>query len=378
MKMQNKEIFLAVIGTTPQILTECLYYYYSPFYNQKRFFNKIKVITTLEGEKKLVEKILMGGILKKLSQSLEIAAIPFTRDDIIVLHDYNGRPIKDLRSTDDNFDSLLTMFRVVQELSSDPCCRLTATVAGGRKTMSAMMALAFQIYGREKDELIHIIASDERMNLSVEGNADWFFPDNPADPTQRLDVSLFPIIKIGRYIGLDIKMEPRKLVEKIQERIISRAPIRELRIRGREFYSGQEKLILPPKRAAYLRYFIKRKKDSTCQPGCEGCEMCFSTRDRVRDAMRQQIKEEYRITSGDNSGYYQNYLSWLRKYRDDVLLQTLDEDLVRLRQVIRNSQKISERFKRSIQIENRHFDQNNLKSVWYGVTLDPSIVTFEK
>ena len=54
------EIFLAVIGVTPQVLTECLYYYYSPYYKQNRSFDRIKVFTTLVGKEKLVESLFKG------------------------------------------------------------------------------------------------------------------------------------------------------------------------------------------------------------------------------------------------------------------------------------------------------------------------------
>ena len=56
MKKYN-EIFLAGVGTTPQILTECIYYYYHSYYGQNRYFDRIKVFTTNRGTKKLLDSL---------------------------------------------------------------------------------------------------------------------------------------------------------------------------------------------------------------------------------------------------------------------------------------------------------------------------------
>ena len=42
MSKKYDEIFLAVVGITPQIITECIYYYYHNYYQKNRYFDRIK------------------------------------------------------------------------------------------------------------------------------------------------------------------------------------------------------------------------------------------------------------------------------------------------------------------------------------------------
>ena len=78
----TKEYFLAVVGLTPQILTEALYYYYHPYYQQERKFDTIRAITTRKGSKKIEEELFQNKWMIKLKNEVDYD-IPFTSDDII-------------------------------------------------------------------------------------------------------------------------------------------------------------------------------------------------------------------------------------------------------------------------------------------------------
>ena len=257
-----KEIFIAVSGTTPQILTESLYYYYSEYYNKNRHFEKIVIITTKIGKKKLIDIILKNKILDKLEENLALkkGSIPFTADDIIVVQGNDGRFLNDIRNTEDNDLIAKLIFSQVKKWTEDPETRVTASVAGGRKTMTSYLAAAFQLYGREQDEVIHILAPTEKEQQDPNINAGiWFYPENPAHPDEKLDVAEIPILKIGRYY-LDIKqlnLPVEDLVETLQRKVANLADYAEiLKINGKIFTLGDKKIELSPLSAAFQRYFI--------------------------------------------------------------------------------------------------------------------------
>ena len=55
--------------------------------------------------------------------------------------------------------------------------------------MASMMTLAFQMFGRLQDELIHIMAPDDKMDPTNPESKSWFFPRKPGDPSEKLDVN---------------------------------------------------------------------------------------------------------------------------------------------------------------------------------------------
>ena len=58
MNKKYNNIFLGVVGLTPQIITECIYYYYHPYYKKNRHFDRIKVFTSEIGKEKIINTIL--------------------------------------------------------------------------------------------------------------------------------------------------------------------------------------------------------------------------------------------------------------------------------------------------------------------------------
>ena len=206
-----KDVFLAVMGTSPAVLTECMFYYYSDHYNQLRSFSEIKVLTTSIGKQYLVESLFTRGRWSELESSLGLVAgtIPFEESDILVFENLDtGEEVADLLSSADNEAASYLINTWVKHFTDQDDYRLTATVAGGRKTQSALMALAFQLYGRQQDELIHVIVSDQLM-----ANKDWFFPSDPTDSEQKLSVSDVPILRVGRYLSRNTNQSLVHLLE---------------------------------------------------------------------------------------------------------------------------------------------------------------------
>jgi len=378
-KKEYNEIFLAVIGITPQVLTECIYYFYSDYYKQNRKFDRIKVFTTLQGQKQLTDRLFTDGQLKNLEKALALKTgdIPFTKNDIMLFTDKNGEPINDIRTTEDNEESLRILHDELKRWTSDNTTRVTATVAGGRKTMSTQMALAFQLYARDHDELVHIIAPDEKMDPRNPESQTWFFPVKPEDPSEQLDVSHIPVLRVGRYLSTNLELPPAELIEQLQSELIKQAPIDELTVVGKSFNSGDEKLIPSPLLASYLRYFIKVRKNSSCDRSCSGCIECFVKNSDLPELATGDILADHKTLFSSNSGHFEKTKD-AREAADIFELRDLvKSDISRLKRAIRTAA-ITNRFKSSIQVKTLELEPGNRQLKWHGVALDPQIITIEK
>ena len=364
-KKKYNEIFLGVVGITPQIITEIIYYYYHRFYNQNRYFDRIKVFTSLEGRDKIINTIFKNNLMKEMEKELdrEIGQIPFNEADIIVFEDAKGQPIDDFRTTETNECAANRLYEEMKRWSDNPQNRITATVAGGRKTVSAAMALAFQLYAREQDELMHIMPPNEMMDPESEKSKTWFYPSDPKDPNQQLDVTLLPTLKIGRFTNFDDKLNPKDLADKIQEDIIDASPIDNLRIVKNSFYYNDECIKISPNLAAYLRFFIKRCIQSDCEN--------YISNDDLLDAAKTDVLKEHEIILGKYSGHYER----AKEARLNGLfnIELLNSHISELNKRIKSAE-ISIRFKNSLTIKSKNLDESDQRITFKGLEIKNNIV----
>jgi CRISPR-associated protein (TIGR02584 family) len=370
--MRN-EVFIAVVGTSPQVVTEALYYFYCDAYPEhQRKFDRVILISTEEGQKILKEDLWDNHKLEELEKALKLepGTVPVRKLDILCFKDNEGNPIQDLRTTENNMNSLAQLFEVVMLWTSDPNTRVTALLSGGRKTMSAFMALAFQLYARDHDEMFHVLVPDDKMY-----NKNWFFPSDPHNPDEKLEVSFIPVIKVGRYLTNRITLDPFKMVKELQEKLIRNAPLQELKIEGNIFSSGIEKVILEPRDAAFLRYLIMRRKDSGCNDDCPGCEKCGIT--------PFDLSMEY--FNGKIHDIYDSFMCKDRHFAerpDPVKDKSKDFTPVVHQSISRIKHKLEENehsnLNKSLKPYKAHLDMTQRKKCWYVVKIDPLIIEIVK
>lgn len=370
--MRN-EVFIAVVGTSPQVVTEALYYFYSDSYPEhNRNFNRIVLITTEKGQNKLKEELWDNKKLAELESALGLNkdSIPLRKIDIICFKDEEGNPIKDLRTTENNVSSLGQLFDIIMHWTADSNTRVTALLSGGRKSMSAFMALAFQLYARDHDELFHILVPDEKMYKE-----DWFFPANPENPDEKLDVSYIPVIKVGRYLTNKIAMDPFKLVKDLQEKIIKIAPLQELIIQGNSFISGAEIVTLEPRDASFLRYLINRRIISGCKDDCPGCEKCGITPfDLSMAYLNGEIHDIY--DSFMVKGRHISPRPDSNKDKNKDFTDIVHQSVSRIKRKLElNEESILYKTLKPYKV---HLDITQRKKCWYVVKIDPGIVKIKK
>jgi CRISPR-associated protein Csx14 len=322
---------VASIGITPQIVTEVLYYYYTR--QNPRRFQRICLVTTAQGQQRLQATLLDGDRLADLERVIGLApgAIPLKLEDVQVFRDARGAPLEDIRTTADSQAEMRQVLRLIHDLSRDPRSRLTVVIAGGRKSMSVGVALALQLFGREQDELVHVLVPHPYDN-----QPEWFFPTDPDDPRQRIEVTRIPFLRVGRYLTRVDWSNPLGMIELAQERLDELLPIDRVVVGYKQLVVDGHRLHLPPVQMALWRYFARLKTEACRRPErdhCGECRDCFVDNHHLMDALDREITEEYRLLRGEQSVYWRRHeRERQRRLAANGTLDTWTERFKRLRQ----------------------------------------------
>jgi len=312
------EILIATVGLTPETVTETIYYYYKQN-DDKRLFSDFKLVTTEKGRAGIIKELFDNGWLGKLEKALDVApnTILLTAENIIVLKDENGNTIDDVRTTENANQERLTLFKLFRKLTADENNRLTVSIAGGRKTTSASIALALQIYGREQDDLIHVMVPENKRQENTK--TPWFFPENN---DERIEVSNLPIIKTRKLMEGSLPIEsPENLLEVAQIRLNQLTPIVSVVIKGNSILIDSQTIQLSPIIMMVWRYFARNKIEKCASdPGsiCPGCTGCYVSHNTMIDELDKSLLNEYALIVGKNSERYENFNAKLADLKMDA------------------------------------------------------------
>lgn len=181
---------IAVSGMSPAIITETLWAlaHESP----PTVPDEILVITTSKGEADIQSQLLAPlpawqgqtvwhtlrcDILKlaklpakspKLQLSIRVIELPDTTTGI-------RRKAADIRSRDDNAQAADFIIQTLAPIADAADQRLIASIAGGRKTMGALLYAAMSLLGKEADRCTHVLVSDPYDTLRG-----FYYPAQPA------------------------------------------------------------------------------------------------------------------------------------------------------------------------------------------------------
>ncbi len=163
-----KNILLAVVGLSPQVLTETLF----ALHQQRLNVNEIHVITTRQGKEQINAHLLApkgGKYFQYLNDyKLEPSSIKFNHDSIHVIKDENDSEIDDISTEEHNELLLKKCLELAFKFTRSENNAVFFSVAGGRKTMASCLTLAAQLYGRPQDRIYHVLVTP---NLKEVGNS---------------------------------------------------------------------------------------------------------------------------------------------------------------------------------------------------------------
>ena len=232
-------VLIAGIGTSPAVLTETVW----ALAHQKPAVvpDKVVVITTTSGKSGLVKSLLSGqdcvweqlkAALCKDKINIE-GRLTFTEDSIKVMLDSKDNRLSDLRNGEENLDAADFMLGEIRKYTEDPSKTVLCSIAGGRKTMSALLFSCMSLLGREQDRVYHVLIPPE-YDCGME--PPFYFPqkgvvhellDRGKIPTgkkiqsRKIGIELFdvPYVRMRGWFQEKFKTLPpsyRKLVAKVQ------------------------------------------------------------------------------------------------------------------------------------------------------------------
>ena len=176
------DVLLATVGTSPAVLAETVWALAHPSREgaERIVPDEVIALTTLMGKERIERDLLApGGAWERLVAALRSEGLPvesrlaFGAASIRLL-DHGKAYLEDIRTAEEN-ESVADMFlREIRGITEDPKTRLFASIAGGRKTMGALLLSCMSLLGREQDHVLHILVNepfDSRLDPP------FFFPE---------------------------------------------------------------------------------------------------------------------------------------------------------------------------------------------------------
>ena len=180
---------IAVTGMSPAVLTETVWALAHE--DEPVIPSRVLVVTTQAGRQRIEEELfrpkesfgdlcawdeLRRALMAKGHDLTGKLRFGRTADDLRVItavDPASGRSVelRDLRNLSENEAAADFLLDVVRGVAANPDIRLVASIAGGRKTMGALMYACMTLAARESDRLTHILVGEPYETLPG-----FFFP----------------------------------------------------------------------------------------------------------------------------------------------------------------------------------------------------------
>ncbi len=174
----TQKVLIAVSGISPAILTETVWALAQG--DAPWIPDQVVAITTRTGKAAIEEKLLGGGGWELLRANLAKKDLPVegvlafgASDSIRVIGD-GTRDFDDISTPEESGAAADFLLGVLRQYTEQPDTEIVASIAGGRKTMSALMMSCISLLGRTQDRACHVLADD----AFVFENRDFLFPCN--------------------------------------------------------------------------------------------------------------------------------------------------------------------------------------------------------
>ena len=199
----EETVLFAVTGMSPAILTETIW---ALAHEVPAIVpDRVVVITTATGRAGIIRELLEApatagtrGVWDELLAALKKEKIGAdgklrfgaTGSDlrVIVTHDpATGRSMEldDIRTKRENDAAADFLLEALRSFTENADCRVIATLAGGRKTMGALLYACMSLIGRENDRLTHVLVDEPFDDPRLKPR--FYFPKQTANKLIRPD-----------------------------------------------------------------------------------------------------------------------------------------------------------------------------------------------
>ena len=164
-EQSKRTILVAGMGTSPAVLTNAVW----ALAHQRMPVvpDEVVVLITKDGKALLKKELLEGGVWADMLKCFEREKIDiqgklvFGETSIRVIPDAQGNELDDLRTGEDNLRAADFMLAQLRQYTEDSGTELHVSIAGGRKTMSALLFSCMTLLGREDDKVYHVLLPPE-------------------------------------------------------------------------------------------------------------------------------------------------------------------------------------------------------------------------
>ena len=155
-------VLLALCGMSPAVITESVWALARG--TPPLLVDRVVALTTTRGRRAIVDQLFESGVWDDLRAALECPATQLrwgrTSDDIRVFPAPDRlQDLEDIRTTADNAAAADFILEQARQFTENPDTCIVFSVAGGRKTMSVLGAVAMYLLGRECDRICHVLVN---------------------------------------------------------------------------------------------------------------------------------------------------------------------------------------------------------------------------
>lgn len=238
-------VLLAVTGMTPAVLTETVW---ALAHERPRVIpHRVVVVTTKHGharlEQELFSPVAQGkqGLWQILRDQILGPALKdsplLTLDPIREITAPNPRTgrseaLEDFRTSAENAAMADFLLEQVRGFAENPEIRLITSIAGGRKTLGALLYACMSLVGRESDRLTHVLVNEPFDSPGLKPR--FFFPEQPVQQLTtddrklvtaseaRIDLGDIPFVPLRNLFERDMIRTPCSftgLVERCRQKV---------------------------------------------------------------------------------------------------------------------------------------------------------------
>ena len=157
-----RTVLVALCGQSPAVITETVWCLSRE--NPPTIPDEVVVITTSEGQTCVQRDLLESGAWQRLRRALSAPpnSMRFgaTSSIHIAANTDGASDTPDIAGSDASAEFANLALRVLRGYTETPGMRVIFSIAGGRKSMSAIGALCMALLGRENDRLCHVLINE--------------------------------------------------------------------------------------------------------------------------------------------------------------------------------------------------------------------------
>ncbi|MCX7819857.1 MAG: CRISPR-associated ring nuclease Csm6 [Kiritimatiellae bacterium] len=190
---ERETVLVAVTGMSPAILTETVW----ALAHERPATRVRRVIAfcTTQSAASIRRELLESGVWERLRRTLKAGDDEFVFGDTgdhLRVFTRRGHELEDLRTPEDNTAAADFILEHLRAFVENPDVHVVASIAGGRKTMGALIYAAMTLIGRETDRVTHVLVSE---NLERRREPRFYFPASSQEARQIVlaDIPFVPL-----------------------------------------------------------------------------------------------------------------------------------------------------------------------------------------